>query len=101
MEILLRVGGQASTGGSNSSRSRLWKLELQRLADQTGMIIEVCHYPPGTAGHNGRVFRPFDRRTQAGETGSVNYSICRVPNEVVPCFATDRWRPSPATTAAS
>ena len=38
----------ADSGGSNSSRSRLWKLELQRLADQTGLIGEVCHYPPGT-----------------------------------------------------
>jgi transposase len=38
----------ADSGGSNSSRSRLWKLELQRLADQTGLIIEVAHYPPGT-----------------------------------------------------
>ena len=34
----------ADSGGSNSSRSRLWKLELQRLADQTGLIGEVCHY---------------------------------------------------------
>jgi len=42
----------ADSGGSNSSRSRLWKLELQRLADQTGLIIEVCHYPPGTSKWN-------------------------------------------------
>ena len=33
----------AGSGGSNSSRTRLWKRELQRLADKTGMIIEVCH----------------------------------------------------------
>ncbi len=42
----------ADSGGSNSSRSRLWKLELQRLADETGWIIEVCHYPPGTSKWN-------------------------------------------------
>lgn len=42
----------ADSGGSNSSRSRLWKHQLQRLADTTGMIIEVCHYPPGTSKWN-------------------------------------------------
>ena len=42
----------ADSGGSNSSRNRLWKLELQRLADRTGLIIEVCHYPPSTSKWN-------------------------------------------------
>jgi len=42
----------ADSGGSNSSRSRLWKVELQKLADETGLIIEVCHYPPGTSKWN-------------------------------------------------
>lgn len=42
----------ADSGGSNGHRSRLWKLELQRLADETGMKIEVCHYPPGTSKWN-------------------------------------------------
>jgi hypothetical protein len=42
----------ADCGGSNGHRNRLWKYELQRLADQTGMIIEVCHYPPGTSKWN-------------------------------------------------
>jgi len=42
----------ADSGGSNSSRCRLWKLELQKLADETGMILEVCHYPPGTSKWN-------------------------------------------------
>lgn len=42
----------ADSGGSNSSRSRLWKIELQRLVDKTGMIIEVCHFPPGTSKWN-------------------------------------------------
>ena len=42
----------ADSGGSNGHRNRLWKLELQRLADETGMTIEVCHYPPGTSKWN-------------------------------------------------
>ena len=47
-----RVLITADSGGSNSSRARLWKLELQRLADEVGFIIEVCHYPPGTSKWN-------------------------------------------------
>lgn len=47
-----RVVITADSGGSNSARNRLWKLELQRLADRTGMVIEVCHYPPGTSKWN-------------------------------------------------
>lgn len=42
----------ADSGGSNGNRNRLWKLELQRLADETGLTIEVCHYPPGTSKWN-------------------------------------------------
>ncbi len=42
----------ADGGGSNSSRTRLWKLELQRLAGQTGLEIQVCHFPPGTSKWN-------------------------------------------------
>ena len=42
----------ADCGGSNSSRTRLWKLELQRLADETGLEIVVCHFPPGTSKWN-------------------------------------------------
>jgi transposase len=42
----------ADSGGSNASRSRLWKLELQQFADRTSLIIEVCHYPPGTSKWN-------------------------------------------------
>jgi hypothetical protein len=44
-----RVLIPADSGGRNSARARLWKLELQRLADETGFLIEVCHYPPGTS----------------------------------------------------
>nr|CBX28931.1 hypothetical protein N47_B20770 [uncultured Desulfobacterium sp.] len=42
----------ADGGGSNGSRIRLWKLELQKLADELGMTINVCHFPPGTSKWN-------------------------------------------------
>ena len=42
----------ADGGGSNGSRLRLWKLELQKFADQTGLSISVCHFPPGTSKWN-------------------------------------------------
>jgi hypothetical protein len=42
----------ADAGGSNSSRSRTWKLNLQELADEPGIAITVCHYPPGTSKWN-------------------------------------------------
>jgi len=44
----------ADGGGSNGSRVRLWKLELQRLADEMGISIEVHHLPPGTSRGVGR-----------------------------------------------
>ncbi|MCA1681090.1 MAG: ISAzo13 family transposase, partial [Actinobacteria bacterium] len=49
----------ADCGGSNSSRTRLWKLELQRLADETGLRIVVCHFPPGTSKWNKIEHRMF------------------------------------------
>jgi hypothetical protein len=42
----------ADGGGSNGSRSRLWKVELQKVADDTGLAISVCHFPPGTSKWN-------------------------------------------------
>jgi hypothetical protein len=42
----------ADGGGSNGSRVRLWKWELQHLADETGLSIMVCHLPPGTSKWN-------------------------------------------------
>ncbi|MCA1700941.1 MAG: ISAzo13 family transposase [Actinobacteria bacterium] len=42
----------ADCGGSNGNRVRLWKVELQRLADETGLEIAVCHLPPGTSKWN-------------------------------------------------
>ena len=47
-EVLITADG----GGSNGSRLRLWKLELQKLADETGLSIAVCHFPPGTSKWN-------------------------------------------------
>src|SRR6516165_10347313 len=42
----------ADSGGSNGYRLRLWKKELQRFADFTGLEVSVCHYPPGTSKWN-------------------------------------------------
>ncbi len=42
----------ADGGGSNGSRLRLWKLELQAFADETGLALSVCHFPPGTSKWN-------------------------------------------------
>ena len=42
----------ADGGGSNGWRLRLWKSELQKLADQTGLSLSVCHFPPGTSKWN-------------------------------------------------
>ena len=42
----------ADAGGSNGARLRLWKWELQQLANRTGLAITVCHFPPGTSKWN-------------------------------------------------
>jgi transposase len=42
----------ADCGGGNGNRIKLWKVELQRLADDTGLEISVCHFPPGTSKWN-------------------------------------------------
>jgi hypothetical protein len=49
----------ADCGGSNSNRTRLWKVELQRLADETGLRLVVCHFPPGTSKWNKIEHRMF------------------------------------------
>ena len=46
----------ADAGGSNGYRLRLWKLELQKLADETGLEIDVCHLPPGQQVEPHRLF---------------------------------------------
>lgn len=54
----------ADCGGSNGARVRLWKVELQKLADETGLAIKVCHYPPGTSKWNKIEHRLFCHITQ-------------------------------------
>ena len=49
----------ADGGGSNSSRTRLWKVELQKLADELQIAIRVCHFPPGTSKWNQIEHRMF------------------------------------------
>jgi hypothetical protein len=49
----------ADGGGSNGARLRLWKRELQQLADETGLTISVCHFPPGTSKWNAIEHRLF------------------------------------------
>ena len=62
----------ADGGGSNGSRTRLWKWELQKLADELGLTIHVCHFPPGTSKWNKIEHRLF-------------------------CFITKNWRGRPLT----
>jgi Rhodopirellula transposase DDE domain len=54
----------ADCGGSNGARVRLWKLELQKLADETGLTLHVHHYPPGTSKWNRIEHRLFCHITQ-------------------------------------
>lgn len=54
----------ADAGGSNGYRARLWKLELQRLADRTGLTIGVSHFPPGTSKWNKIEHRLFCHITE-------------------------------------
>jgi Rhodopirellula transposase DDE domain len=54
----------ADSGGSNGSRNRLWKVSLQGLADETGLEIAVCHFPPGTSKWNKIEHRMFCHITE-------------------------------------
>jgi len=67
-ELLITADG----GGSNSSRCRLWKVALQELADEIGLKLKVCHFPPGTSKWNKIEHRLF-------------------------CFITKNWRGRPLT----
>ena len=67
-ELLITADG----GGSNSSRCRLWKVALQELADEIGLKLQVCHFPPGTSKWNKIEHRLF-------------------------CFITKNWRGRPLT----
>jgi DDE family transposase len=59
-ELLVTADG----GGSNAHQSRLWKVGLQQLADETGLRITVCHFPPGTSKWNKIEHRMFAWITQ-------------------------------------
>jgi hypothetical protein len=59
-ELLITADG----GGSNSHRSRLWKVALQELADRIGLKLRVCHFPPGTSKWNKIEHRLFSFITQ-------------------------------------
>jgi hypothetical protein len=59
-ELLITADG----GGSNSSRARLWKTELQRFADRSGLAINVSHFPPGTSKWNKIEHRLFCHITE-------------------------------------
>jgi hypothetical protein len=54
----------ADSGGSNGARSRLWKVALQRFADETGLHVSVCHFPPGTSKWNKIEHRLFCQITR-------------------------------------
>ena len=54
----------ADGGGSNGARVRLWKIELQKLADETGLALQLHHYPPGTSKWNKIEHRMFCHITQ-------------------------------------
>jgi hypothetical protein len=54
----------ADCGGSNGARVRLWKVELQKLADDTGLTLHIHHYPPGTSKWNKIEHRLFCHITQ-------------------------------------
>jgi hypothetical protein len=54
----------ADGGGSNGYRLRLWKSELQKLADETGLELAVCHFPPGTSKWNKIEHRLFSAISQ-------------------------------------
>lgn len=68
-ELLITADG----GGSNSSRNRLWKKSLQFLANEMGITLRMCHFPPGTSKWNKIEHRLF-------------------------CFITKNWRGRPLTT---
>ena len=59
-ELLIMADG----GGSNGNRSRLWKVALQQFADETGLRVSVCHFPPGTSKWNKIEHRMFSHITQ-------------------------------------
>ena len=64
----------ADGGESNGSRVRLWKLELQKLADETGLKISVCHFPPGTSKWNKTARQNIGCSPSLPRTGAASLS---------------------------
>lgn len=54
----------ADGGGSNGSRNRLWKQEMQKMAEEVGLAVSVCHFPPGTSKWNKVEHRMFSHITK-------------------------------------
>jgi hypothetical protein len=73
----------ADCGGSNGPRLRLWKVELQRLADETGLVFQICHYPPGTSSRvddrRGGCSRPVGCRRRFRAAPSVRTGLAPFP----------------------
>ena len=65
----------ADSGGGNGNRFRLWKTELQELADETGLTIRVCHFPPGTSRWNQIERRLFCHISQTWRGPLVSYQV--------------------------
>jgi len=78
-KILITADG----GGSNSSRGKLWKTELQRLATETGFEISVCHFPPGTSKWNKiehRLFSFISKNWRAKPLTSIEVVVNLIAN---------------------
>jgi transposase len=73
----------ADGGGSNSSRSRLWKKELQKFSTETGVEVSVCHFPPGTSKWNKiehRLFSFITKNWRAKPLTSLEVVIALIAN---------------------
>jgi transposase len=82
----------ADSGGSNSPRTRLWRVELQKLADATGLIVEVCHYPPGTSKWNKIEHRLFCHITRNWQ--GVPLETLKIVVNLIAHTRTETERPS-------
>jgi hypothetical protein len=65
-ELLIMADG----GGRNGSRTRLWKVALPRLANETGIAVSVCHFPPGSSKWNRIEHRRFSYSTKNWRGGN-------------------------------
>jgi hypothetical protein len=82
----------ADGGGSNGTRVRLWKVELQRVADETGLVLHVHHYPPGTSigfefASGPRTVLPALR----GRSGAKGSRLFRIWNSVLRKFSNEHF----------